>query len=170
VIDLVTVSEYTVGNERVLVPQRIDPERRPADVPEVQLGEVAATAGPDEFIATLTNLWAPARENAMHLVAWAQQLANEGFARVESTQGASQTMLRVFIPADSCLVVVFRTASNVGLAAFRTVFERRAPHALTALESGSPPVRLTAGGYIPVDERVLGLVAEAYREASRASK
>jgi hypothetical protein len=74
VIDLVTVSEYTVGNERVLVPQRIDPERRPADVPEVQLGEVAATAGPDEFIATLTNLWAPARENAMHLVAWAQQL------------------------------------------------------------------------------------------------
>ncbi len=166
VIDLITVSEYVSGGEHLLVPQRLEPERRPADVPEAHLGELAMTSGGDLFLKLTETLPESERALTQRLVTWANGLAAEGVAVVQTARGATQDMLRVYIPGGSCLVVAFRNGQHVSLAGWRTVFEKRAPKAMRALEHGSKPITLTAGGYIPVDEDVLAIIAAGYREAA----
>lgn len=55
-IDLVTVTAYDVAGARVLVPQRVDPERHPQD-PDVARPKTAdqgdLTEGADAFIASI---------------------------------------------------------------------------------------------------------------------
>ena len=90
-IDLITVSKYDIGGSIILVPQRVDPERRsveepsgPAPAPSEQGYEAD---GADDFVAMFNTARPDERPKLERLTAWAQQLADEGLVRLSTYHG-----------------------------------------------------------------------------------
>lgn len=172
VIDLITVAKYDVGGSHVVVPQRIEPAKRPAarstmptdrastagsPVPGAQdFRDVLSTAPPDQeaFLTRLTD--------------WAVELERKGFAKVFTYHGKKRmTTLLPYIPGDSTLVTIFRDAKTSYLALYRSVFERRAPRALERLEDMLGHDAIKQGSTVrQVSDELLQVLGDAYEEAS----
>jgi hypothetical protein len=91
VIDLITVSRYEVDGQRVMVPQRVDPERwsgleaRPGPASTGAQGYLdRSIEGIDTFVAGVSE---KERPTPQMLVAWAVELQREGVARLATWHG-----------------------------------------------------------------------------------
>jgi hypothetical protein len=83
-IDLVTVASYDVGGSAILVPQRVDPERRTEDSQALRQPRRSGgrlVNGADDFVAAIDR--APAEEQLQlrKLAEWALALEREGLVR-----------------------------------------------------------------------------------------
>ncbi len=175
VVDLIQVTAYEVGDHRVLVPQRVDPERseepdqRPARTERSQQGELDRT--PALFGSSLEGLAEPAANTARRLREWAGRLADAGVARLESYRGPSYTTLLVRLAdEDVGLVTVFNDGQRVSVGLYRQVFERRAPDVLPRIEEliGRPVGR--GSTVYEVSDALLDVLEEAYRVATSGSR
>jgi hypothetical protein len=172
VIDLITVAAYDVDGTRVLVPQRIDTERR--SLPEYAKPQVLKgkeTEGADAFIEAASNMPESNRALIHQLVSWAKGIEQEGLVRLSSYQGAANrwTLLPRLQPDNVGLITIWNDRGG-SISPWRSVFQRRAPATLAYIEEQYPQIRIGQGNYIDLTavslETLLGLLTDAYREAA----
>jgi flavin-binding protein dodecin len=171
-IDLVTVSAYEVEGSRVLVPQRIEPERataesvpKPAHVSKKQ----AYGISPEEFEQAIEEAPEKDRPALRRLYEWARVLEREGLIRLFAIRGTTgrTTLLPYLLNDDAGLITVW---NNPGfyISVWRSVFERRAPGSIEKIEQLIAPAKIGNGNTIrEVDEELLAALAGAYREAAQ---
>jgi hypothetical protein len=155
---------------RVPVPQRAEPERRrPEATPAASPSKTGySTPGADDFLAVI--LTAPADQQLFlrSLAVWAMALEDRGLARVITYHGkAGITTLLPRLPEGAGFVSIYKDTRSSYLQLWRSVFERRAPRSLNAVEAavGGPGVRQGNVVYEVSDELLAALTA-AYEEAA----
>lgn len=179
-IDLVTVSAYDIGSERVMVPQRVEPGR--AAVVARSQGRALAiretkkatrTEGSTEFERILRDSPADEQEGAEDLVRWMKSLEQQGLARLLTTEGSWNTTLRPrFLNEDSGFVNLWRDPRRLTLTVEETVLRRRAPSLVDKVTSVARTVTTpsAAGSFTiranDVPATILDLLTDAYREAA----
>ena len=171
-LDLVTVSAFDINGRRIMVPQRVDPLRRPTDEPARARGsrpDAVPVEGSDAFARCIAGYPPDAREANERVLAWARRLEREGVAHLWSTIGAIQHVLQVRIRGEQVgLATVWGGHKGPSLSLWETVFQRRAPGALAAIEELIAPK--TMGKSVrTIDAPLLEALSEAYREAAGSS-
>jgi hypothetical protein len=170
-IDLVTVSAYDIAGSQVLVPQRIDPGRRTRQLSDAQVTARQATVlhrGSAEFRSAIADLPPSQRDPLMHLADWADALEQAGLVKLATYRGKNGrlTLLPRLSPDNAGLVTIYSENGTAYLQFFRTVFERRAPQSLAAVEAALG-TELKRGNWTPdIPDTLLHAVASAYREAA----
>jgi hypothetical protein len=168
IIDLITVSSYGLGDQRILVPQRVDPERPEqasvAKAPTPAQGSVFE--GSVEYEKVLSALPEPARIKAMDLLKWARELEHRGLARLITYRAvAGYASLLPFVKGEDAGLVTLWSKSQTQV--WRSVFQRRAPRALARLEVLMAPSHVGQGsGVKAVTGDILSVLTAAYEEAA----
>jgi len=172
IIDLVTVSAYNVGTDRIMVPQRIEPERvvsPPTDASTTKKPEPVPIVGADEFLSAIQDQPASARPMLESLVSWALALSDSGLATLRTVHGNTRKTLQVRIKGSDSGLATVTTDNGGSIWLWPSVFSKRAPHAegeLRALFGEKLPNTIKADG---ITEALLTTLNMAYREAT-ASK
>jgi hypothetical protein len=177
-VDLVTLAAYEIGGQRVIVPQRVEPERRQR--PEIEPVEANRSGRPrrgdimpgvEPFrtqLATVPNNRRPALER---FAAWAQRLADERLAEVSTYFGkrGEVMLLPRLLPERSGLVSLGQwTDDSAFLSLWRSVFERRAPGSIERIESLIAPIPLGNGKTVyNASDELLAALYDAYIEANK---
>ncbi|HSW42736.1 MAG TPA: hypothetical protein VLM76_09530 [Patescibacteria group bacterium] len=170
VIDLVTVASYAVGDQRLLVPQRIEPGHQVAAFLAAKpAAGTALLADSGAAFAKAAN-GAPADRQPLLaiLLTWARKLEEEGLIRLSSYRGKNQTFLLPRLqPEQVGLVSIWQTGT---VSLWRSVFERRAPTYVEQVEAltGSTMGAGTNAG--PITPELLALLTQAYRAANESGR
>jgi hypothetical protein len=172
-IDLIVVSAYEVAGSRILIPQRVDAELKPAErqraapAPE---SKGRFVEGGEEFAATIDSAQEKHRPLLWRLYRWAKSLEVEGLIKLGTYHGklANRTTLLPRIPADGVgLVTIYNDPNTAYLQFWRGVFERRAPENLARVEQVLHPIPVGRGTTTrEVDDELLEALTDAYREAA----
>jgi hypothetical protein len=139
-IDLVTVAVYDVAGSQVLVPQRIDPGRRIRELSDAQVTARQAGGlrdGSAEFRADIASLPAARRDVLARLADWADTLEHDGLVKLFTYRGKNGiTSLQPYLLDDNAgLVVISSGKGSAYMQFWRSVFERRAPRSIPAVEA-----------------------------------
>jgi hypothetical protein len=170
VIDLVTVTAYEAGGERILVPQRVDPERQPAEAAPSTLAakDTGHLIPPAEFAADIETAPPEHRSQLRQMYEWAVGLEAEGIVRLLAYRGKTgrMTLLPYVLREDAGLVTVWNDGA-FSLSFWRSVFERRAPQTLERIEALIRPATVGQGNTVKtVGADLLAELTAAYREAA----
>lgn len=178
-VDLVTLAAYQIGDRRVIVPQRVEPERRPRQEAEPveanrpgrpRMGDIMP--GVEPFRSQLTTVPNNRRPALERFAAWAQRLADERLAEVSTYFGKrGEVVLRPhLLPKRSGLVSLYRWTDDSAIhSLWRSVFERRAPGSIERVESLISPILLGDGKTVyDVSDELLAALYDAYIEANKA--
>ena len=174
VIDLVTVTPYDVDGTRIMVPQRVDPERvytpeSPRRAGETKPSIVPTTTGADEFVAAIDAAPAEDRAELRRLADWAISLEQEGLVRLLTGHGKKgrKTLLPRLRVDDAGLVTIWNDHGPY-VSVWRTVFERRAANEIPAVEAAIG-TRIGTGNTIrSISDEALRALSRAYRTAAEA--
>lgn len=171
-IDLVTVSAYDVNGTQILVPQRVEPERRAAEA-TVSLPDPSSAAeivpGVDEFAASIKTAPAERQPFLSRICEWARTLEGQHLARLSTRQGKTgDATLFVYVPGDSCLVTVVNGRNAAYMRLWRSVFEKLTSASLPRVEEifGLEIRRGTSTR--EAGDALLQALAGAYKEAATA--
>lgn len=178
-VDLVTLAAYKIGDRHVIVPQRVEPERRqgreiePAEASRAgrpRMGDIMP--GVEPFRAQLTTVPNNCRPALERFAAWAQRLADERLAEVSTYFGKRGEVLLLprLLPERAGLVSLYQWTDNSAiLSLWRSVFERRAPSSIERIESLIAPIPLGNGKTVyEVSDELLAALHDAYIEANKA--
>lgn len=170
VIDLIKVSAYEIGESRILVPQRIDPERRTEEPPKTatrSMPEGRFVSGPSDFINAIDKSPEPHRPMLHKLAEWAQSLEREGLVTLATFHGVSGRLtLLPRLHADNVGLVTIWNDNGAYISFWRSVFERRSPSSLLTLDQMLAPKRVGQGNTTrDITDELLHALTEAYREA-----
>ncbi|MGD0273923.1 MAG: hypothetical protein ABSB96_09380 [Gaiellaceae bacterium] len=176
VIDLITVSVYEVGGQRVLVPQRVDPgreqEERVARVARPASATARYVEGAAEFVASLEQAPEERRSDLRELSAWADGLERDGLARLATTMGKYWTMLRVRLVDEDVSPAIISNQAGAMMAIWPSVLQRRAPASLARVEQAIAPKTFNPSGGATspgaITPELLDALAAAYQEAATA--
>ncbi len=169
-IDLVAVGSYSVAGELVVVPHRVEPERRPAEIAATSAagGATIDEDGADAFQRAVEADGTPAsREAGARLISWARALESRRVARLVSVQSSAMHTLRIYVPGDMSLACLFLDGTGPHLSLYRSVFARRAPRTLGELDALLEPSRVGQGTNADARDDVLSLVGRGYDEAGQ---
>lgn len=167
-IDLVAVGTYSVAGELIVVPHRVEPERRPAEIAATSASGSATIDedGADSFErAVQGSESAVTREQGARLITWARSLERRKLAKLVSVQGSAMRTLRIYVPGDMSLACIFLDGSGPHLALFKSMFAKRAPQTLIELERLLAPAKVGQGTNVPLTDGVLGVLTRGYEEA-----
>lgn len=169
VIDLVTVSQYQIGESQLLVPQRIDPERKTIGERPVSRAtdHGILTNGAKDFIDRIMSAPEPVRPQLERLANWAVALEQEGVV-VSCYHGKNDILtLLPRLPIENVgLVTVWFDDRGGSIVFWRTVFERRAPESLPNVEAAAAPDKVTQNAVTRrITDNLLSALTQAYREA-----
>jgi hypothetical protein len=172
-IDLITVTAYDVGGTRILVPQRVEPDRVIAETAATTSrsapsasGELAR--GAEMFRAAIADASPEHRPELARLCAWAERLGEGGLADLESYRGTTGRLtLLPRLPGEGRGLVTVWNDGGPSLSLWRSVFEKRAPESIDPLEALIAPIQIGQGNIIrePSDD-VLAVLTRAYEEAA----
>jgi hypothetical protein len=178
-VDLVTLAAYQIGDQRVIVPQRVEPERRQRQ--EIEPVEANRPGRPrrgdimpgvEPFRSQLATVPANRRPALERFAAWAQRLAGERLAEVSTYFGkrGEVMLLPRLLPERAGLVSLGQwTDGSAFLSLWRSVFERRAPRSIERVESLIAPISLGNGKTVyDVTDDLLAALYDAYIEANKA--
>jgi len=175
-IELITVTHYELDGTRILVPQRVDPESYVAEhtpkTPAPPGGDDAQDSwvrNGDAFSEAMERLPADQKPAVRRLYDWAAQLEAAGIAELSTYFGrnGAVTLLPYAPPDQAGLVTIWSHNQKAFLSVWRSVFERRAPQSISAIEAELSPVPLGKGNYVyDVTDTLLDLLHAAYREAA----
>jgi len=170
-IDLVTVSAYDVAGSQVLVPQRVEPGRRGRNMSDAQVTARQAAAlhdGSAEFRSGIAGLPAAQRDPLRRLADWADSLEQAGLVKLATSRGKNGriTLLPLLAADNAGLVTIYSENGTAYLQFFRSVFERRAPRSLPAVEAALG-TKIKRGNWTPdIPDILLHAVTDAYNEAA----
>ena len=170
-IDLVTVSAYDVGGARILVPQRVEPERwrtEAARAPTAPRETGYLVAGADDFLTVIATAPQDQQVFLQRLTDWAVALGQRGLAQVSTYHGkAGITTLLPRLSDGAGLVTIYKDTRSAYLQFWRSVFERRAPQALAAVEAAVGEQGVKQGNVVrEVSDELLSALTVAYEEAA----
>jgi hypothetical protein len=169
-IDLVTVAAYDVAGSQVLVPQRIEPGRRARELSDAEVNARQSGVlyrGSTEFRAVIADL-APDRRAALERLAdWADTLEANRLVRLATYRGKSgtTTLLPRLAGDDAGLIGIYCDNGSAYLQFWRSVFERRAPHSIPAVEDAAKTEIRQGNTTHHVSEQLFEALTQAYREA-----
>src|SRR5215207_1424085 len=162
---------YDVNGSRILVPQRVEPERwRPEAAPATAAPRDTGygVPGAEDFLAVIAD--APQEQQVFlrRLAEWAIGLGKRSLVPQLSTyhRKAGITTLLLRLSDGAGLVTIYKDTRSAYLQLFRSVFERRAPRSLAAVEAaiGEP---LRQGNVVyEVSDQLLAALTAAYEEAA----
>jgi hypothetical protein len=163
-----TEAVHPLGNSpQAVLREQVAKPRSPRETSAA--AELPTTEGADAFEETITASKEQHRPGLRRMLAWARDLEAGGLARLMSVQGKYWPVLRIYVPGEMSLVVLYNDrGTGARLSAFRSVFERLASNEMQRLEAVMRKP-LSQGGYIPTDDSVLEIVRDAYRTAAGAS-
>lgn len=174
VLDLITVSAYEAGSERLLVPQRVDPEH-----PGEQVAATGAAThrrggksrrevdGSDAFEEAIGRAAEPVRTELQRLLAWARRLESEGLATLRTVFGQGREVLTVWVRGEKAGLVSIWHEGGAYLSLWRSVFVRLSWDRLAAVEKAiGEPIGQGSSIHDPSPE-LLDLLADAYRDAAQ---
>jgi hypothetical protein len=167
VIDLVTVAQYTIGDSRVLVPQRVEPERVVSEALAPRAQATYRTPGTAEFRTWIRDLPAHRQRPLTRLADWVETLEDEGLVRAFTSHGktGNKNLIPVLRGYDAGLVTVW---SNASLWIYPKALQRLAPSRLQEIE------RLASGDLskaVPEPSaELLAALTEAHRDAAAGVK
>jgi hypothetical protein len=176
-LDLVTVTAFKVGEQAVIVPQRIEPAKveapsGPAKGAPARSGTgTTYSAGSAEFEAGIEASPAEHRGELRRYLEWAEGLASVGWATLRTGRGQDRwTLVPVVKGGDAGLVTIWND-HGPAISPWRTAFAKWAPGTLIALESHQPPLQIAQGNSLKdVPDDVLALFRAAYEEAATSGK
>ncbi|MGH7484206.1 MAG: hypothetical protein ACREMY_01210, partial [bacterium] len=159
-IDLVTVTAYDVGGTRILVPQRVEPDRVIAESSSGGLrsapsSNVELARGAEMFRSAIAASPQEHRAELARLCAWAERLGEAGLAELESYRGTTgRHTLLPRLPGEGRGLVTVWNDGGPPLSLWRSVFEKRAPGSIDSLEALIAPTQIGQGNIIrePTDE------------------
>ncbi len=171
VIDLITVASFDVGGQQAVVPTRVEPERWASGrtMSQDPAADSSDEPGAGTFISGIDSAPEGSRFFLGEVTDWAQGLERRGLATLVTYLGPQATTLRIYVAGNRSLVTANFTSASASLQLYRSVFEDRAPTALTHIESLTC---LSIGQGTAVRELLPGLLpalTEAYEEAARTS-
>jgi TIR domain len=155
---------------RAPVPQRVEPEHRrpeaaPAAPPRKSGYEVP---GANDFLEIIPTAPADQQLFLRRLAEWAVMLGDHGLARLSTYHGKTGiTTLLPRVSDGAGLVTIWKDTRSSYVQFWRSVFERRAPRSLSAVEAavGGPGVRQGSVVY-EVSDELLAALTTAYEEAA----
>lgn len=188
-IDLVTVSAYSVNGSQVLVPQRIEGEHV-ASAPSAQSklpssptgaetqttttmksqkSQGFATEGAEDFVAAIEQAPEAQRPMLQKLADWAIALERQGLVKLWTYHGVNGrlTLLPYLIVDNSGLVTIYSDKGKAGvyLQFWRTVFERRAPQSIPVVEAAIGKSIGQGNTTGAISDELLRALTEAYQQA-----
>jgi len=171
VIDLVTVTAYDVDGTKVMVPQRVEPERVAVEqrhTAETTQPTGYLVAGAADFQTSIATAAEKHQPELRRLLDWAISLEHEGLVRLFTYHGKGRKTLLPRLYGDDVGLATIWNDNGAYISVWRSVFERRAPGSITTVEAALG-VRIGTGNTVrlPSDE-ALGALTEAYRQAARA--
>jgi hypothetical protein len=171
-IDLVTVSAYEVNGSRILVPQRVEPERwRPEATPAAAAPRETGylVAGADDFLAAIASAPPDQQVVLQRLADWALALGRRGLAQLSTYHGKTGiTTLLPRLSDGAGLVTIYKDTRSSYLQFWRSVFERRAPRSLAAVEAAVGEAGVRQGSTVrEASDDLLAALTAAYEEAAR---
>jgi hypothetical protein len=152
-------------------PKRLEPERwrqqaAPAAAAPSKTGFLAA--GAEDFLAVITT--APPNQQAFlqRLADWAIALEDRGLAQLATYHGkAGITTLLPRLSEGVGLVSIYKDTRSAYLQFWRSVFERRAPRSLPAVEAAVGGVGVRQGNVVyETSDELLAVLTAAYEEAA----
>jgi len=171
VIDLITVAQYELGSERVIVPQRVEPGRvePPSANPMPEGASAVTTVGADDFLASIEVAPEAERPQLRRLAEWALELERRGLARLVTTSGVTgRKVLKPYLPGEQVgLITIWNENGAAALSLWRTVFERCAPNEIGQLEVLIDGELGSGRSVSQVSDELLAALVDAYEEASR---
>jgi hypothetical protein len=174
-LDLITVTAFDVGDQRVIVPQRIEPEKLETPAPGSPAATTTAgrpttyTPGAAEFASSIEVATPENRPGLRRYLAWAESLAAAGLATLRTGRGRGRWTLLPAMKRDDVGLVTIMNENGPVLIPWRSVFEKWAPDTLAALDTLDPPLPIARGNNLrDVPDEVLALLTRAYEEAARS--
>lgn len=174
VVDLVTVSTYEVNGSRILVPQRVEPARRSAELTDAEAVARQVNAlqpGAEAFRAFIVD--APDDQQLLlnRLAEWAEQLQHDRLVALATYRGKGgrTTLLPRLHSEDAGLVTIYADRGQPYLQFWRTVFERRAPVSLPRVEAILGSAVKQGNTTREISDELLAVLTDAYREANMTS-
>ncbi|MDP8922936.1 MAG: hypothetical protein M3O34_08690 [Chloroflexota bacterium] len=169
VVDLVVVSAYDIGGSRVIVPQRVEPERQSRIHPVVTTSKSTGRLvdGSADFVASIESAQADQRPTLRKLTDWAETLDSEGLVRLSTYHGTSGrlTLLPRLRDEDAGLVTIWNDRGAY-LSLWRSVFMRRSPKSIERVEAIITPKTIGNGNVVrQITDDLLAALHDAYREA-----
>lgn len=171
IIDLITISTYTVNGSQILVPQRVESEPQREETEAVaqvrSKGEGRLVGGADDFVASIDGAPAAARELLRKLSDWAIALERERLVKLSTFHGKAGILtLLPHLPADDVgLVSIYNNNGSAYLQFWQSVFVRRAPSALARIETSIMPIKQGNTTH-EVSDALLEALTTAYKEAN----
>jgi hypothetical protein len=169
-IDVITVGAFRIGGTNVVFPQRIDAEHHDrGEQSPPGSADPGLVPGANDFITAAEHAPADQRAFLLRLVRWAQQLESQGLVRLSTYHGKSgrKTLLPRLHAGNAGLVTLYRDTNAAYLQFWRSVFERRAPRSLPAVERLAGEVGVGQGNVTyDVSDDLLAALTDAYREAA----
>ena len=174
VLDLITVAAYETGSERLLVPQRVDPEHPGEQVP-AGVGATRQTGGQsrrevdgsnafEEAIARATE---PAQAELRRLLEWARKVEAEGLATLRTVFGQGREVLTVWVRGEKAGLVSIWHEGGAYLSLWRSVFVRLAWDRIAAVEEALGESMGQGSSVRDPSPELLDLLADAYRDAAK---
>jgi hypothetical protein len=176
-LDLIMVHSFAMGDRKIAVPSRLDPEHRPEAAPGrvarvVSKGSLQPGVGPfrerisdaaDRHQAVLTTL-----------AAWVERLALDADVAPETYFGTmgDVVLLPRYRDEKVGLVSIWRYADGTPAISFwRSVFERRAPELISRVERLIAPKSIGQGNTTKdISDELLAVLREAYIAGARRGR
>ena len=176
-LDLVTVTAFRVGEQSVIVPQRIEPGKVEApSAPAKNAATRAGTgttysAGSAEFEAGIQASPVQHHSELRRYLDWAEGLAAAGWATLRTGRGQNRwTLVPVVKGGDAGLVTIWND-HGPAISPWRTALAKWAPRTLITLESHQPPLQIAQGNALKgLPDDMLALFRAAYEEAATSGK
>jgi hypothetical protein len=174
-LDLVVVTAYEVDQQRILVPQLVEPDRTQVTAQSAGSGKPSSATeivpGASDFESSIAN--APIEQQAQlrRLLEWASSLERAGLAELFTSIGKGRWVLNVRSPGQTVAMFTLWNDHGAFLSPYRTVVAQHAPEALAALDANVPG-EIGQGNYIKTElsDELISLIRSAYAEAQRGTQ
>lgn len=174
VVDLITVSAYEVGDEQILVPQRVDPEYQREQI-TTQTPAAARRAaksrrevdGSDAFEQAVDRAPDTDQPALRRLLAWARGLEGEQLASLRTVFGEGREILLVWIPGEKGGLVSIWNDAGAYISLWRSMFVRLAWDHIAAIEQIIDKPIGQGNTVRDPSQELLDEVTAAYRDAAK---
>ena len=170
-VDLITVSVYEVNGTEVAMPQRISPD--PSAMPRITPPPVAPKGvlsdGPDAFVDSIADIEGEDRALLNRLVDWAREVAALPGVSLFTYTGVDRrrfTLLPRITTEKVGLITIWNDKRKPYLSVWRSVFERRAPRSIEAVEQALGAKIGQGNTVASAPPELLSALTAAYREAT----
>jgi hypothetical protein len=146
----------------------IDRILRPPSAPAPRRESGYEVAGADDFLAVIPTAPPDQQVFLRRFAEWAVALQTRGLARLTTHQG--KTGITTLVPRlsdDARLLTVYKDTRSSYLELSRSVFERRAPRSLAAVEAAIEDLGVRQGSTVrQASDQLLAALTAAYEEAA----